>query len=65
MGELNEHVESLKQSNFLADLENDNQNITNKVSLECIEILPVKLEIELQEIERTLQDKQIFHDVVK
>ncbi|XP_029158553.1 uncharacterized protein LOC114930866 isoform X1 [Nylanderia fulva] len=63
MGELNEHVESLKQSNFLVDQENTNQNIINEVSLQYIENLPVKSKMELQEIERTLQDKGIFHDV--
>ncbi|XP_011866806.1 PREDICTED: uncharacterized protein LOC105561434 [Vollenhovia emeryi] len=66
MGELNEHVESLKQpNNFFTDQDNANQNITNEVSLQCIESLPVKSNIELQDIERTLQDKQIFHDVVR
>jgi len=65
MGELNEHVESLKQPNFLVDQENANQNITSEVSLQCIESLPVKSNIELQKIERTLQDKEIFHDVVR
>ncbi|EZA48014.1 hypothetical protein X777_14475 [Ooceraea biroi] len=63
MGELNELVESLKQSNFTIDQDNANQNITNEVSLQCIESLPVKSNIELQNIERILQDKQIFHDV--
>lgn len=62
MRELNEHVESLKQPNFLVDQENANQNITSEVSLQCIESLPVKSNIELQEIEKTLQDKEIFHD---
>ncbi|XP_067206624.1 uncharacterized protein [Linepithema humile] len=63
MGELNDHVESLKQPNFPVDQENGNQNITSVLSLQCIESLPVKSNIEFQEIERTLQDKQIFHDV--
>ncbi|XP_067205993.1 uncharacterized protein [Linepithema humile] len=63
MGELNKHVESLKQPNFPVDQENANQNITSELSLQCIESLPVKSNIELQEIERTLQGKQIFHDV--
>ncbi|XP_026829506.1 uncharacterized protein LOC113562922 [Ooceraea biroi] len=63
MGELNELVESLKQFNFTIDQDNANQNIANEVSLQCSESLPVKLNIELQNIERTLQDKQIFHDV--
>lgn len=62
MGELNEVVELLKQSNFPIDQDNANQNITNEVSLQCIESLPVRSSMELQNIERTLQDKEIFHD---
>lgn len=41
MGELNEHIESLKQPNFLVDQENGNENITSEIALECIESLPV------------------------
>jgi len=57
MGELNEHVESLKQPNFLVDQENGNENITSEIALEWIESLLVKSKMELQEIERTLQNK--------
>ncbi|XP_025270787.1 putative uncharacterized protein DDB_G0289963 [Camponotus floridanus] len=61
MGELNQHIDSLQQPNFPVDQEN--QNITNEDSLKCIENLPIKSNLELKEIERSLQDKQIFNDV--
>lgn len=63
IGELNEHVDSLK-SNLLDNEENSHQTIVNEDSIKCIEDLPIKSKLELEEIERVLQDKQIFHDVV-
>lgn len=62
IGELNEHVDSLKP-NLLDNEENSHQTIVNEDSIKCIEDLPIKSKLELEEIERVLQDKQIFHDV--